>query len=134
MPIPTTNEFFICSKSARNRSSWFSSAMIHAACDYTFYVSSGKYLGMQLRAAFGAGKKYAKELNSKVSDGEGALLAKTLGWVIGISIGMGVRLEFGVLMLPIQAIAALSHPSRHSSGIGIRISVLAIWSLAAIVT
>jgi hypothetical protein len=76
-------------------------------CGHSWYVGSGTYAAMQIRAAFAAGGKGAKYFTSGVSGGEGAWIGRALGWFMGVILGLGIRLEFGILMIPIQALAGL---------------------------
>src|ERR1051325_7292259 len=52
----------------------------HDLCGHKWYAGSGMYLLMQLRAGFGAGQRFSKYLNSGIARGEGAFLARALGW------------------------------------------------------
>jgi hypothetical protein len=85
-------------------------------CGHTWYAGSGTYSLMQLRAAFQAGSRFTKYLTSGIS-GEGAWIAKALGWVMGSLLGIGIRLEFGLLMTPIQAIVGLCQPQKSKADI-----------------
>jgi len=80
---------------------------------------------MQIRAAFAAGGRFAKHLTSGVS-GEGAWIAKALGWFMGVVLGLAIRLEFGVLMIPVQALAGLFQARKTTSEIVTRVAVLAV--------
>jgi hypothetical protein len=98
-------------------------------CGYSWYAGSGTYALMQVRAAFGAGSRFTKYLTSGIS-GEGAWIAKALGWFIGTLLGIAIRLEFGLLMIPIQAAGALfqsKQTTRERTG---RIIVLGVTLLA----
>ena len=81
-------------------------------CGHSWYAGSGIYAAMQIRAGFGAGNKFAKHITSQA--GEGAWLLKAPFWCMGLIIGLAIRLEFGLLMIPVQAIAGLfqSHKTR----------------------
>jgi hypothetical protein len=100
-------------------------------CDYTWYASSGTYVLMQFLAAFQAGRKFSKYLNSGISRGEGAWIAKVLGWSTGILLGISIRLEFGLLMTPIQAIIGLCQ-SRKSKTEVISRSIAVVVSVSAL--
>src|ERR1035437_5708915 len=100
-------------------------------CGHSWYVGSGTYTVMQIRAAFAAGNKGAKYFTSGVSGGEGAWIAKALGWFMGVILGLGIRLEFGVLMIPIQALAGLFQAKKTHSEVATRLVVLAL-SLAGL--
>jgi hypothetical protein len=76
-------------------------------CGYSWYAGSGTYAQMQLRAAIQAGRRFSKYMNSGVSAGEGAWIVKAMGWCFGVLLGIGIRLEFGIVMIPIQAFAGL---------------------------
>jgi len=93
-------------------------------CGHSWYVGPGTYAVMQIRAAFAAGGKGAKYFTSGVS-GEGAWIAKGMGWFMGVLLGLGIRLEFGLLMIPIQAFAGLFQAKRNVSDIVTRVFVLA---------
>ena len=99
-------------------------------CGHTWYVGSGTYTLMQLRAGFAAGHRFAKYLTSGVS-GEGAWIAKAMGWFMGVILGLGIRLEFGVLMIPIQALAGLFQAKKAHLEVATRLVVLAL-SLAGL--
>ena len=94
-------------------------------CSHSWYAGSGTYTLMQIRAAFAAGGKGAKYFTSGVS-GEGAWIAKGMGWFMGVLLGLGIRLEFGVLMIPIQAFAGLFQAKKTTPDIVTRVVVLAI--------
>jgi hypothetical protein len=100
-------------------------------CGHSWYVGSGTYVAMQFRAAFAAGHKGAKYFNSGVSGGEGAWIAKALGWFLGVVLGLGIRLELGVLMVPIQALAGLFQAKKDKSDTLIRVIVLVVFATAA---
>ena len=95
-------------------------------CGQSWYAGSGTYAAMQIRAAFSAGGKGAKYLTSGVSGGEGAWIAKALGWFMGVLLGLAIRLEFGVLMIPIQALAGLFQAKKTAADIVTRVVVLAV--------
>ena len=99
-------------------------------CGHSWYAGSGTYTVMQIRAAFSAGGRLAKYFTSGVS-GEGAWIGKILGWFLGVILGLGIRLEFGVLMIPIQALVGLFQPRKSNPEIAARVFVLAA-ALAAI--
>jgi hypothetical protein len=94
-------------------------------CGHSWYVGSGTYTLMQLRAGFAAGHRFAKYLTSGVS-GEGAWIAKAMGWFMGVILGLAIRLEFGVLMIPIQALAGLFQAKKTTSDIVTRVVVFGI--------
>jgi hypothetical protein len=85
-------------------------------CGHTWYAGSGFYTIMQIRAAFAAGGRFTNYLTSGIS-GEGAWIAKALGWFMGTILGLAIRLEFGVAMIPIQAIVGLCQPNKEKSEI-----------------
>jgi uncharacterized protein YecT (DUF1311 family) len=95
-------------------------------CGRTWYAGSGIYALMQIRAGFGAGGKFAKHLNSQIGNGEGAWIAKGLGWCTGMLLGLAIRLEFGVMMIPVQALAGLFQPKKTNSEIVTRIVALVV--------
>ncbi len=80
-------------------------------CDGTWYVGSGAYATIQIPAAFGAGSRFTKYLTSGIS-GEGAWIAKAMAWFIGTILGISIRLEFRLLMIPIQRLWASASPIR----------------------
>jgi hypothetical protein len=94
-------------------------------CGQSWYAGSGTYAMMQIRAAFSFGHKYAKHTTSGAS-GEGAWLAKAIFWPVNLLLGLGVRLEFGILMIPIQALAGLFQAKKTTSDIVTRLLVLAL--------
>lgn len=94
-------------------------------CGHSWYAGSGTYAVMQIRAAFAAGNKGAKYFTSGVS-GEGAWIAKAMGWFMGVTLGLGIRLEFGVLMIPIQALAGLCQAKKTTSEVVTRVVVFAV--------
>jgi hypothetical protein len=79
---------------------------------------------MQVRAAFGAGSRFTEYLTSGIS-GEGAWIAKAMGWFIGTILGIAFRLEFGLLMVPVQAIVGLCQPHKSQAEIVRRIIAIA---------
>jgi hypothetical protein len=95
-------------------------------CGHSWCAGSGTYAAMQIRAAFAAGGKGAKYMTSGVSGGEGAWIAKGMGWFMGVLLGLGIRLEFGVLMIPIQAFAGLFQTKKTTADLVTRLVVLAI--------
>lgn len=98
-------------------------------CGHAWYAGSGFYTIMQIRAAFAAGGRFTKHLTTGIS-GEGAWIAKALGWFIGTTVGLAIRLEFGVAMIPIQALAGLSQPKKTTADIATRVVALAVFALA----
>lgn len=114
-------------------------------CGHTWYVGSGTYALIQIRAAFQFGRRFAKYITSgksqsSTSAGEAAVgwLAKGLFWTMGALLGIGMRLEFGLLMTPIQAIVGLcqSHKSKAeviSRSIVVGVFVVAIGSMAYLI-
>jgi hypothetical protein len=84
----------------------FLGKLVHPVCGYTWYAGSGTYALMQIRAAFQAGSRFSKYWTSGIH-GEGAWIAKAVGWFMGTLLGIGIRLEFGLLMTPIQATVGL---------------------------
>jgi len=99
-------------------------------CGHAWYAGSGLYALMQIRAAFGAGKRFAKYMTSGIS-GELAWLARGMGWFVGTILGIGIRLEFGVLMIPVQAIAGLCQPKKVRSEVVSRSIVIGVSAIAA---
>jgi hypothetical protein len=98
-------------------------------CGYTWYAGSGTYVLMQVRAGFQAGSRFTKYLTSGIS-GEGAWIAKALGWFMGTLVGIGVRLEFGLLMTPIQAMVGLCQRDQTLSERVTRGMVLGVFLVA----
>jgi hypothetical protein len=94
-------------------------------CGHSWYVGSGAYTMMQIRAALAAGDKCAKYGTSGIS-GEAAWIGKAVGWITGIILGLAIRLEFGLLMIPIQALAGLSQAKKTTSDIVTRVIVLCV--------
>jgi len=99
-------------------------------CGHTWYAGSGTYGLMQLRAALAAGGKFSKHMSSGTSGGQGAWIAKAMGWIIGLILGIGFRLEFGILMIPIQAIAGLCQSDETQRFPVARSIVLAVFAVA----
>lgn len=99
-------------------------------CGHSWYVGSGTYTLMQIRAAFAAGGRFAKHLTSGVS-GEGAWIAKALGWFMGVILGLAIRLEFGVLMIPVQAIVGLFQTHKTKADTVVRVVVITVFAVAA---
>lgn len=102
-------------------------------CGHTWYAGSGTYALMQLRAAFQFGGRLAKYMTSgtsrsSASAGEAAVgsLARGMFWILGGLLGVGIRLEFGVLMIPIQAVAGLFQPKKTNAEITARVVALAV--------
>jgi uncharacterized protein YqgC (DUF456 family) len=95
-------------------------------CGQSWYVGLGTYTGMQIRAAFAAGGKGARYFTSGVSGGEGAWIGRALGWFMGVLLGLGIRLEFGILMIPIQALAGLFQTKKTTSDMVTRLVVLVV--------
>lgn len=98
-------------------------------CGHTWYAGSGTYALMQVRAAFGAGRRFSKYMTSGIS-GEGAWIAKAMGWFIGTILGIGMRLEFGLLMTPIQAIAGLCQSQKSKGEVISRSIVVGVFVVA----
>jgi choline-glycine betaine transporter len=48
-----------------------------------------------------------------------------MGWFIGTILGIAIRLEFGVLMIPVQAIVGLCQPHKNQAEIVSRIVAIA---------
>jgi uncharacterized protein YecT (DUF1311 family) len=54
-----------------------------------------------------------------------------MGWIIGLILGIAFRLEFGVLMIPIQAIVGLCQPNRERPEIVSRSIIIGVFAVAA---
>jgi Tfp pilus assembly protein PilF len=104
----------------------FLGRLTDAICGHSWYAGSGTYTLMQIRAAFAAGGKGAKYMTSGLSGGQGAWIGKGMGWFIGVLLGLGIRLEFGVLMIPIQAFAGLFQAKKTTSDMVTRLVVLVV--------
>jgi len=63
--------------------------------------------------------------------GEGAWIAKGLGWFMGMLFGLAFRLEVAIFMIPIQAIVGLCQPKKTSDEIAIRSIFIGIFAAAA---
>jgi hypothetical protein len=63
---------------------------------------------MQLRAIFAAAGKGAKYMNAGINFEGAQIFLKPIGWFLGAVFGVVFRLPFGLLMIPIQALAALT--------------------------
>ena len=107
-------------------------------CGHTCFAGSGTYAWMQLRAALLSGSETARHLTSGV-ERQPSLLAELTGWMFkgmiwlfGAILGIFVRLEVGLPMIPIQALVGLGHDrdKKHSYN---RYVALGISVLAAIV-
>jgi uncharacterized protein YqgC (DUF456 family) len=104
----------------------FLGRLTDAICGHSWYAGSGTYTLMQIRAAFAAGGKGAKYMTSGLSGGQGAWIGKAMGWFVGMLLGLAFRLEFGVLMIPIQAFAGLFQAKKTTSDMVARLVVLVI--------
>ena len=100
-------------------------------CGHSWYAGSGLYCLMQLRAVLAAGGKLSKHMSSGTSGGEGAWIAKAMGWILGLIFGISFRLAFGVLMIPIQAMVGLCQPKKEKAEIVNRSMVVGVFVLAA---
>jgi len=94
-------------------------------CGHSWYAGSVTYTLMQIRAGFSLGRKYAKYTTSGTS-GVALWPAKAFFWFLCLLLGLGVRLEFGVLMIPIQALAGLFQAKKTASDIVTRLIVLVV--------
>jgi hypothetical protein len=72
-------------------------------CGHSWYADSVIYTKRQLDATFEMVRRCAKYFNSGVS-GQGAWFGKLLGGFMGLVLGLGMRLPYAVLMVPIQAV------------------------------
>lgn len=102
-------------------------------CGHSWYAGSGTYAGMQLRASFQLGRKFGKYMTSgksksSISSSEDLVMLPVKGmfWLMGALIGIGCRLEFGILMVPVQAVVGLLQPKQTNEQITARIIALAI--------
>jgi hypothetical protein len=102
-------------------------------CGHSWYAGSGAYALMQLRASFQFGARFGKYMTSgtsrsSASAGEAAVgsLAKGMFWILGALLGVGIRLEFGVLVIPIQALAGLFQPKKTNAEITARVIALTV--------
>jgi hypothetical protein len=94
-------------------------------CGHSWYAGSVTYTLMQIRAAFSFGRKYAKHTTSGTS-GVALWPVKAFFWFVYLLLGLGVRLEFGILMIPIQALAGLGQTKKTTGDIVTRVVVLAV--------
>jgi hypothetical protein len=77
----------------------------------------GTYAWMQLRAALLSGAETARYFSSGLS-GQSEIVAsvfKCIGWLFGGMLGIFIRLEVGLPMIPIQALVGLGHDSRQET-------------------
>jgi hypothetical protein len=101
-------------------------------CGHSWYAGSGTYALMQLRAAVQFGGRFGKYMTSGKSQSRSAgeelvgSLIKGMFWIFGALIGIGIRLECAVLMIPIQALAGLFQTKNTRSDIAARVAALAV--------
>jgi hypothetical protein len=94
-------------------------------CGHSWYAGSGAYTMAQIRAVFQAGGRTAKYMTSS-THGEGAWVARIVGWFCGVLFGLSFRLVFAVPMIPIQAAVALLQDKKPEPKTVPRIAVLVI--------
>lgn len=108
-------------------------------CSYTWFAGSGTYAWMQLRAALLSGAETARHFtsgqpktNSSLITEAGDWMFRCMIWLFGSILGMFVRLEVGLPMIPIQALIGLAHDpdKKHSYN---RYVALGLSAIAAIV-
>ncbi len=82
-------------------------------CGAAWYVSTWAYLGRQISRSFGWGKAFAiATVSPDDDDSAGAVIAGLFMLLVGFLCGLAIRLPFGLLMTPIQAVVKLaSSPS-----------------------
>jgi uncharacterized protein YecT (DUF1311 family) len=88
------------------------------------------YTIRQVQAVFEAAGRMAKYMTSGIH-GEGAWVAKIVGWFCGVVFGFAFRLEAAAFMIPIQAIVGLCQPNKENSEIVSRSVVVGVFAVAA---
>jgi hypothetical protein len=76
----------------------------HPACNVSWYVTPGKYIGRQIKASFRAGRDIGGEAASKESSTGGSIGMMLFGFIIGFCF----RLPYSVLLMPVQAVFSLT--------------------------
>jgi uncharacterized protein YecT (DUF1311 family) len=99
-------------------------------CGHTWYVGSGFYTAMQIRAIFRTSARYAKH-GTQGPSGEGAWIGKILGAFGSLVFGFCIRLEGAAFMIPIQAIVGLCQPNKEKSEVVSRSIVVGVFAVAA---
>jgi len=103
----------------------FLGKLTDTVCGHTWYVGSGFYTAMQIRAIFQTSARFAKH-GTKGASGEGAWIGKIIGGFVSLVFGFCIRLEAAIIMIPIQALAGLCQAKKSSSEIATRVAVLAV--------
>ena len=98
-------------------------------CGHSWFAGSGTYALMQLRAMFAAAGKGAKYMNAGINFEGTQIFLKPIGWFCGAIFGVVFRLPFGLLMIPIQALAAVTK-ARTGPEIATRIVAFALGAAA----
>src|ERR1035437_6847619 len=99
-------------------------------CGHTWYVGSGFYAAMQIRAIFQTSARFAKH-GTKGASGEGAWIGKILGWFVSLVFGFCIRLEAAMIIIPIQALVGLCQPNKEKSEIVGRSIAVGVYAVAA---
>jgi hypothetical protein len=97
-------------------------------CGHTWYVGSGFYIAMQLRAIVKTSARYAKH-GTQGPSGEGAWIGKILGAFGSLVFGFCIRLEGAAFMIPIQAVVGLCQPNKEKSEVVSRSVVVGVFAL-----
>jgi hypothetical protein len=84
----------------------------HPACNYSWYVTPGTYVGEQLRRSIRAGMDMGADMHedTKKKGEPGGWLVAILGFVVGTAF----RLTFAIISIPAQLIFSLSQPKTHN--------------------
>jgi hypothetical protein len=100
-------------------------------CGHTWYVGSGFYTLMQIRAIVKTSTRFAKQGTKGGSGGQGAWIGKILGWFVSLVFGFCIRLEAALFAIPIQAIAGLCQPNKERAEVVSRSIVVGVFVVAA---
>lgn len=108
-------------------------------CTYTWFAGSGTYAWMQLRAALMFGAETVQHFTSGQPKTNSSMITEAFDWMFGCMmwlfgaiLGIFVRLEVGLPMVPIQALVGLGHDQDKKHAYN-RYIALAISCVAAIV-
>jgi uncharacterized protein YecT (DUF1311 family) len=100
-------------------------------CGHTWYVGSGFYTLMQIRAIVKTTTRFAKQGTKGGCGGQGAWIGKIIGAIGALVFGFCIRLEAAAFMIPIQAIVGLCQPNKTRSEVVSRSIVVGVFVVAA---